>query len=82
MGILILAAIAVLILIYYFWKRSGSGLGKEQALRQQIRRLLQQPPDAADETINRYVANLKDRYPGHSEEWYLEKIIYDLERDR
>lgn len=82
MGILFLAAIAVLILIYYLWKRSSSGLGKEQALRQQIRRLLQQPPDSANETIDRYMANLKERYPGHSEEWYLEKIIYDLERDR
>ena len=82
MGIFILAAIAVLLLIYYLWQRSSSGLGKEQALRQQIHRLLQQPPDSANETIERYMANLKERYPGHPEEWYLEKIIYDLERDR
>jgi len=82
LGILILAAIAVLILIYYLWKRSSSGLGKEQTLRQQIRKLLQQPPDSANETIDRYMANLKQRFPGHPEEWYLEKIIYDLERDR
>ncbi len=82
MGIIILTVIVLLVLVYFIWKRSRPGVGKEQALRQQIRRLLQQPPASADETINRYLANLKERYPGHPEEWYLEKIIYDLERDR
>ncbi len=81
MDILILAVIAVLGLIYYFWQRKRPGMGKEQALRRQISNLLKQPPDSANETIDRYVANLKKRHPGRSEEWYLEKIVYDLERD-
>ncbi|MEG4804181.1 hypothetical protein QUB63_25235 [Microcoleus sp. ARI1-B5] len=29
----------------------------------------------------RLLANARDRYPGKSERWYAEKVIYDLERD-
>ncbi len=30
----------------------------------------------------RLLAQAKVRYPGKSERWYVEKVIYDLERDR
>ncbi len=36
----------------------------------------------ADEALQRQLKAARKRYPGRSEQWYLEKIIYDLERDR
>ncbi|HNX29872.1 MAG TPA: hypothetical protein PKN87_10765 [Syntrophomonadaceae bacterium] len=36
----------------------------------------------AEQSLQRQMARLKNKQPGRSEEWYLEKIIYDLERDR
>ena len=82
MGIIILAVAAALFLIYFLWKRSQQGWSKKIALREECRRLLRLPPDAADETIERYIKNLQERHPNHTEEWYLEKIIHDLKRDR
>jgi hypothetical protein len=31
--------------------------------------------------IDRLLANARQRNPGQSEQWYWEKILYDLERD-
>ena len=80
MGFVILAAIIGLTIYYYFTKRSTGG-GKSK-LWLDARRKLNQPPEVADQTIERLITNLKERYPGHPEDWYLEKLIYDLERDR
>jgi hypothetical protein len=34
------------------------------------------------ERIERLLDNARQRTPGKSEQWYWEKILYDLERDR
>ncbi|MDF5725634.1 MAG: tetratricopeptide repeat protein [Rhizonema sp. PD37] len=34
------------------------------------------------EIAQRLIEQAKNQYPGMSEEWYVEKVIYDLERDR
>lgn len=36
----------------------------------------------AEKALARQMDLLKSKRPGQSEEWYLEKIIYDLEKDR
>ncbi len=36
----------------------------------------------AEKALARQIALLKSKRPGQSEEWYMEKIIYDLEKDR
>jgi uncharacterized protein HemX len=36
----------------------------------------------ADDALRRQLKEVMKRHPGRSEQWYLEKIIYDLERDR
>lgn len=36
----------------------------------------------AENALVRQMDLLKRKRPGLSEEWYLEKIIYDLEKDR
>lgn len=83
MGLLITLLIAAaLLLIYYFWNRRQPGRGKAGALRQEARSLLKMPQGTADETIDRYIKNLQERFPNRDEEWYLEKIIHDLKRDR
>lgn len=36
----------------------------------------------AEQALARHIALLKSKHPGQREEWYLEKVIYDLEKDR
>ncbi|MFO7952478.1 MAG: hypothetical protein R6U91_06710 [Bacillota bacterium] len=76
--------IAILVVFYLFRRKIGSyaGMGKTKSLRQEARRQLKLPQKEADQTIDRHVERLKERYPNRSEEWYLEKLIYDLKRDR
>jgi hypothetical protein len=80
--LIILTAAVVLYILYFYRIRSRKGGRKQRALWQECRRKLRLPPKVADETIERYIKSLKESHPNHSEEWYLEKIIYDLDRDR
>lgn len=81
-ALIIIAIIVILIIFYFYLTRSRKGGGRLQALRQECRRKLHLPPKMADETIQRYIDSLKKSHPNHTEKWYLEKIIYDLDRDR
>jgi hypothetical protein len=36
----------------------------------------------AEQSLQRQMAYIKTKQPNRSEEWYLKKIIYDLEHDR
>ena len=47
-------------------------------LQQQLLRLLHEDRRAAA----RLTHQAQIKYPGHSANWYIEKVIYDLERDR
>ncbi len=83
--LIIILIVAVILVIIYFVRKTGgitAGTGKTGSLRQEARRQLKLPPKEADQTIDRHIERLKERYPDRSEEWYLEKLIYDLERDR
>jgi len=86
MDLVLAIVLAIIVVAAVFFLRSrGAGIagkGKSGTLRQEARRQLKLPPDQADQTIDRQIERLKERYPDRSEEWYLEKIIYDLERDR
>jgi len=82
---LAIVLIIVVIVVVIFFRSKGTGIAgrtKTGSLRQEARRQLKLPPEQADQTIDRQIERLKERYPGRSEEWYLEKIIYDLERDQ
>jgi hypothetical protein len=50
--------------------------------RRRFRSLANLADHEADEILDRQVARLKKKFPGRKSEWYLEKAIYDLERDR
>ncbi len=79
---LIVILLIVVVAVVLFLLRKRSGTGKKDAKRKELRQLLNLPSDSADQTIDRYINNLKERNPGKDEEWYLDKIIYDLEKDR
>ena len=82
MDIAIIIAVLLSAAIYYFWQQSRRGKGSTNALRREARRLLHTNTDSANEIIDRQIKLLQEKHPGRSEEWYLEKMIYDLERDR
>jgi hypothetical protein len=67
--------------VLYFYI-SGREARKIKRLKQRYILLSHMPPDVAEESLNLHIENLKRKFPGRSMEWYLEKIIYDLERDR
>jgi len=80
--LILIAVVIILIILYFYLKRNRKGGKKLHALWKECRRKLHLPPKIADETIQRYMDGLKKSHPNHTEEWYLEKIIYDLDRDR
>ncbi len=82
MGLLIVVALLAIALLYYYLSRRRQDSNKAGTLRKELRRRLNLPPAEAEDTIERHIKSLEGRFPGRSEEWYLEKIIYDLERDR
>ena len=78
---IILLVLIALGIIAYFWfrKKPSSRLDK---LWVDCQRQLRMPPEQANNVIERYISRLQEKHPGRSQEWYLEKILYDLERDR
>lgn len=60
-------------------KRHQGGLGRKgYSLQKKLLRMLHH--DQA--TVDRLLRAAEYRHPGRSQQWYLEKVIYDLERDR
>ncbi|HLO86458.1 MAG TPA: tetratricopeptide repeat protein [Nostocaceae cyanobacterium] len=51
---------------------------KEQFLRQKLLRLV----GGQWEIAQRLIQNQREKFPGMSEDWYIERAIYQLERDR
>jgi uncharacterized protein HemX len=52
------------------------------ALKRRYQQLVFLSGPQADEALWRQLNAVRKKYPGRSEQWYLEKIVYDLERDR
>lgn len=70
---------AVIVIFIAFFKKGRSEINR---LKQRYRQLMFLSPREADKSMQLQIDRLKSKYPGHSEKWYLEKVIYDLERDR
>lgn len=52
-------------------------------LKQRYKRLMfLYSKEEAEKSLRFQIERLKNKYPGHSEKWYIEKVIFDLERDR
>jgi hypothetical protein len=62
-------------------RRSNVPTGSRRAnpkLQRKLLRLLHDDARVAD----RLIIQASLRYPGQAPDWYVEKVIYDLERDR
>lgn len=75
--ILILAAAGLALLLL----RAGRAPGRS-SLRKKCLHELRLPPAEAEKTLARHLETLKKKHPGKDEDWYYEKILYDLGRDR
>jgi hypothetical protein len=61
------------------WLKRSDRLGRNgTALKQKLLKRLHYDQAAAD----RLLTAARFKYPGRSQQWYLEKVIYDLDRDR
>lgn len=63
------------------YKSKESTIRIEQASRELQRKLLRLLHNDSD-TANRLLSQVKMKNPNRSINWYVEKVIYDLERDR
>ncbi len=51
-------------------------------LKREYRMLYGSTKAEADKSLQRQLNVIKSKHPGQPEEWYLQKIVYDLEKDR
>lgn len=83
-----IALLVILALIVWFiWYSANNASQLDSQLVQELngnRSLARQLQDAAKNkgVARRLLEQAKFKYPGKSDRWYVEKIIYDLERDR
>ncbi|MFA5385000.1 MAG: hypothetical protein WC364_10120 [Eubacteriales bacterium] len=77
-ALVLVIAIAAAVVLTIFYSRKS----EIEKLKQKYRRLTFMPPNAADETLRLQIIKLKNKQPGRTEKWYIEKAIYDLERNR
>lgn len=84
----LIGIILALVVIFLLFKRSNLFQGgiitksSEDQLRSQCRELLKMPPEEADKVIDRLIEKEKEKNPGQTEEWYLDKVLFDLEKDK
>ncbi len=60
----------------------ASAPNKETRLRNKYVCLSSQPPHIAEETLKEEIKRLRKKHPGRGANWYLEKIVYDMQKDR
>ncbi|NLY11100.1 MAG: hypothetical protein GX020_05375 [Firmicutes bacterium] len=77
---IVFIAVAAAIALWLGYSRLGKS--KVQGLEAEYRRRLRLSEKEATEVIERQLASLKEKFPDRSYEWYLEKMIFDLDRDR
>lgn len=82
MEYIILLLIIIAVILFFVIKSKGGPAGKVSTLRNRCKSLLNLPPDEADQVIDRLIERQKEKNPGKTEEWYLDKILYDLEKDK
>ncbi|HEY9852838.1 MAG TPA: hypothetical protein V6D28_25420 [Leptolyngbyaceae cyanobacterium] len=73
-GLPIVLLIVISLVIYGIWRDAKDREGIDRHLLAAVK--------GNKSLAKRLLAHAKERYPGKSERWYAEKVIYDLERDR
>ncbi|MBD0335635.1 MAG: hypothetical protein ICV62_09110 [Cyanobacteria bacterium Co-bin13] len=93
MDLSVLLAVAIALAILFWWRqrqRGGRIRGKVPTFAGRVggpvqsgtRRLLLRLVGGNRGTAERLLSQVRQRYPGKPEQWYWEKAIYDIQRDR
>ncbi len=77
--VIILVVVVIVLAAILLRGRSDRGTA---ALKRKYRQLRFLSGQEADKALQHQLKAAREKYPGHTEQWYMEKIIYDLERDR
>ncbi|MGI6405744.1 MAG: hypothetical protein ACOX2E_04605 [Syntrophaceticus sp.] len=75
----IVIAIISAILTGFIYYRKNNRIIK---IQRRYMELVHQSPEDAEKSLELQLSNYRKKYPRKTEEWYLEKIIEDLENDR
>ncbi len=78
----IIVLVIIVILALVFFSPAQKEKRKHGQIKKQIQRKMRVSEERADEYIRDMKGRLKKKYPGKSDQWYLEKILSDLERGR
>lgn len=79
-SLLIVGILLLAVVLYFVFRRAKGPSGA--SLREEYLRELRVPRSEGEDILERQLSRLKDRHPGKPEEWYYEKMLYDLRRDR
>ncbi|OWZ84772.1 hypothetical protein [Natranaerobius trueperi] len=82
MSYMIIGLVIIITIIYFVRQKGSITSSREQHLRNKCKSLLKTSDAEAEKTLTRLIERQKERNPGKSEEWYLDKILYDLEKDK
>jgi len=76
--------IVILAVLFFCQKKRSEAGGRSntKTLRREYSRRAGLPSGREDEYIDSYILRLQEKYPARSETWYLEKMLFDLERDK
>lgn len=77
-----LTAAVIFLVLYIGVYLARPGDRKKKRLKKRYAELMRLPPPAAKKALERQVEKLKERYPGKPGSWYIEKAVFDLEKDR
>lgn len=75
----IVIAILSAILTGFIYYRKNNRITK---IKSRYMELVHQSPEDAEKSLELQLINYRKKHPKKTEEWYLEKIIEDLENDR
>ncbi|HEY9761556.1 MAG TPA: hypothetical protein V6D07_03465 [Trichocoleus sp.] len=91
MSLSVLLAVAIALGLVFWWRqKKGKGLRGASPLSVNLgksvygptRRQLLRMVGGNRATAERLLSRVRQRYPGRPEQWYWEKAIYDIQRDR
>jgi hypothetical protein len=79
---LALAALALIAAYLWYSRPSARRARRTRRLEQRYLRRSSLPHALALQALDRHIDGLQERYPDRSYDWYLDRVLADLERDR
>jgi len=82
MFIFLTAAIIAAIIIFLTLHKGGREKAEISRLKNRYYEIAAMNKDMAQESLNRQIDSLSKKFPDKNYIWYLEKAVYDLEKDK